>query len=52
MSKYSKLVGAIVGALTSVPITTLVPGLPAAWATVITGVLAAVGACVAPKNTP
>ncbi|WP_158684419.1 hypothetical protein [Amycolatopsis orientalis] len=50
MSKYSKFVGALVGALTSVPITTLVPGLPAGWATVITGVLAAVGALCAPKN--
>lgn len=51
MTKYSKLIGAVVGVLTSVPITTLVPGLPGVWATVITGALAAIGAFVAPKNS-
>jgi hypothetical protein len=50
VSKYSKLLGALVGVLTSVPIATLVPGLPAVWATVVTGALAAIGAFVAPKN--
>ena len=52
MSKYWKLIGAVLGALTSVPVTTLVPGLSPAWATVITGLLAAVGAFVAPRNQP
>lgn len=52
MSRYSKLLGTLVGVLASVPITTLVPGLPAVWATLITAVLAAVGTVVAPRNTP
>ena len=47
MSRFSKLLGAVVGALASVPITTLIPGLPAVWATLITAALAAAGTAFA-----
>lgn len=52
MSRYSKLIGTLVGVLASVPITTLIPGLPAVWATLITAALAAVGTGFAPRNKP
>lgn len=50
MAKYSKLIGLVVGAVTSVPINLLVPGINPALAGVITAVLAAVGIYFAPKN--
>lgn len=52
MAKYSKLLGTLVGVLASVPVTVLVPGINPAWATVVTGVFAALGAWRAPKNQP
>lgn len=50
LAKYSKLLGAVLGVVASVPVNTLVPGINPAWATVITGLLAAAGAYFAPKN--
>ncbi len=49
--KYAKAVGAIVAAILGVGVSVLVPGIDAAWAASLTGLLTVVGTVVAPKNT-
>lgn len=51
LTRISKILGGLVGILASVPITTLVPGINPALATLITGVLGLVGTYLAPRNT-
>lgn len=51
MSKYSKVLGALVGAVLSVGVVALFPGLAPAWAALVTALLSALGTFVAPANT-
>lgn len=51
MSKYSKLIGALVGAILSVGVLALFPALNVPWAALVTALLSALGTYVAPANT-